>query len=180
MKDLALVRRYSQGFAGALADEAEYAAARSGLEAFRDLYETHPQLRGIVESPFFTPRKKAEILNAVLDSAALPVKARRLVALLFEHGRLAYLDAIVRALPGAWLERLGIPTFEVASAVALADAQKARLRERLEAAEGRPVNLEFRLEPALIGGLELRRGHIVYDASVRGGLARLRDRIQEG
>lgn len=180
MKDLALVRRYAQGFAGALADEAEYEAARASLEAFRDIYETHPQLRGIMESPFFTPRKKSEILEAVLDQAAPPVKVRRLVALLFEHGRLAYLDSITRDVPAAWRERLGIPTFEVASAVALADAQKARLRERLEAAEGRPVNLEFRLDPALIGGLELRRGHIVYDASLRGGLTRLRDRIQEG
>lgn len=180
MKDLTLVKRYAQGFAGALADEAEYETARAGIEAFRDLYEAHPRLRSLMESPFYTPRKKAEVFEAVLDSAALPVKARRLVGLLFEHGRLAYLDAVVRAVPGAWRERFGIPTFEVASAVALADAQRARLRERLEAAEGRPVNLEFHLDPALIGGLELRRGHIVYDASLRGGLLRLRDRIQEG
>ena len=68
-------------------------------------------------------------------------------------------------------------TYEAASAVPMTEPQKDRLRRSLEAREGKPVRLVFKVEPGLVGGLAVRRGHIVYDASVEGELDALKERL---
>ena len=90
---------------------------------------------------------------------------------------MALLPDIVEALPAAWAEKQGVVTFEVASAVPLSAAQREKLSRNLEAAEGRPVRLVLKSDPALLGGLAVRRGHIVYDASVEGELQTLQERL---
>ena len=87
------------------------------------------------------------------------------------------LPEIVAALPEAWSEKHGVVTFEVASAVALAEDQIVRLTRTLEASEQKPVRLVFKTDPGLVGGLTVRKGHIVYDASVEGELAALQERL---
>jgi F-type H+-transporting ATPase subunit delta len=86
----------------------------------------------------------------------------------------------VATAPEAWNERQGIATLEVASVVPLTDGQKARLEAALERLEGRPVSLDYRIDPEIIGGLALRKGNVVYDVSVEGDLSRLKEIIIEG
>ncbi len=59
----------------------------------------------------------------------------------------------------------------------LTDAQKARLAKGLEASEKKPVRLVARTDPAVGGGLAVRKGHIVYDASVEGQLSAIQERL---
>jgi F-type H+-transporting ATPase subunit delta len=87
------------------------------------------------------------------------------------------LPEIVETLPEAWSEKKGVVTYEVASAVPLTAAQQARLAKGLEASEGKPVRFVFKADPGLLGGLALRKGHIVYDASVEGELTALQERL---
>ena len=68
-------------------------------------------------------------------------------------------------------------TYEVASAVPLTAAQQDRLTRGLESSEGKPVRLVLKADPGLVGGLALRKGHIVYDVSVEGELAALQERL---
>jgi F-type H+-transporting ATPase subunit delta len=97
-----------------------------------------------------------------------------------EHGRLEFLPDIVAAAPAAWNERQGVLTFEVSSVVPLTEKQKDRLKIELERLERKPVSLAFQADPAIIGGLSLRKGNIVYDVSVEGDLLKLKEKIQEG
>ena len=59
----------------------------------------------------------------------------------------------------------------------LTAAQQDRLAGSLEASEGKPVRLVFKADPGLVGGLTVRKGHIVYDASVEGELSALKERL---
>ena len=179
MKNLALVKRYARGLVGAMEDEAEFRAVLDGLRDVQAVLTGHPELRSVMASPLLSKRKKAEVLRAVIERGDVQVKAGRLVGLLLEHGRLPLLGEVIAAVPELWNERQGVLSFEVASVIPLTQAQQARLAERLEALEGRPVSLVYRIDTGLIGGLAVRRGHIIYDASLRGGLQRLRDRIEQ-
>ena len=80
----------------------------------------------------------------------------------------------------AFNEEQGIATFEVSSVVPLNAAQKNRLEEQLIRLENRPVRLMYKIAPSLIGGLSIRKGNIVYDASIQGDLERLKQKIAEG
>ncbi len=177
MKNLALVKKYADGMSLALRDEAEYAAVGAEVRAFLDLFQSRDDLRQALTSPFVNARKKGAILNEILARDCTSPKAARYLRLLLEHKRMELLPDIAGALPGAWAEKKGIVTYEAASAVAMTSAQQDRLRRSLEAREGKPVRLVFKVEPDLVGGLAVRKGHIVYDASVEGELAALKERL---
>ncbi len=180
MKNLILVKRYTQGLVGALQDEQEFNAVHRELSEFRELGSTHGVLKGILASPFVAARKKTQIVKDVLAVSGCTDKTTRFVLLLFGHNRLGLLGNILEALPVLWNERRGVATFEVSSVVTLADAQKNGLKAELERLEGGPVFLRYSIDPGLVAGFSLQRGNVVYDASLRGQLAKIKERISEG
>jgi F-type H+-transporting ATPase subunit delta len=180
MKSLILVKRYAQGLAGALKDESEYIAASRELAEFQELLSAHGALKETLASPFVSSRKKADVIKEVLTRSGFSDKTSRFILLLLEHGRLGLLGGILEAVPVIWNERRGVATFEVSSAVALADSQKKRLQAELQRLEGRPVFLRYSIDPALVAGFSLRKGNVIYDASLRGYLAKIKETISEG
>jgi F-type H+-transporting ATPase subunit delta len=177
MKNLALVKKYADGLARALADEREFAAVGADVRAFLEVFLSRADLRRALVSPFVNARKREAVLAGVLSLSGTGPKASRFLTLLQHHKRMELLPDIVEALPEAWSEKQGIVTYEVASAVPLTAAQRGRLTQELEASEGKPVRLVLKADPGLVGGLALRKGHIVYDVSVEGELTALKERL---
>jgi F-type H+-transporting ATPase subunit delta len=177
MKNLPLVKKYAQGLAQAVADEKEYESVGAEILAFLGLFDSREDLHKALVIPFVNARKRLAVLEEVLVRLGTGPKASRFLTLLLHHKRLDLLAAIVDALPEAWSERHGVVTYEVTSAVPLTDAQRTRLTKGLEASEKKPVRLVPRTDPSVIGGLAVRKGHIVYDASVEGKLSAIQERL---
>jgi len=177
MKNLALVKKYAEGLARALEDEKEYESVGAEVRAFLEVFLSRKDLQRALVSPFVNARRRDAILGEILPRAGTGPKASRFLTLLQEHKRMELLPEIVEALPGAWSEKQGVVTYEVASAVPLAPGQIERLTRTLEASEKRPVRLVLKADPGLVGGIALRKGHIVYDASVEGELTALKERL---
>ena len=180
MKNQALVRKYAEGLAQALKDEREFESVGAEVRAFLGLFVAHEDLRKALVSPFVNTRKKAAVLEGVLAGSGTGPKASRFLSLLLQHKRLELLPAVVDLLPEAWSDKHGVVSFEVTSAVPLTAGQKERLERGLEASEKKPVRLVFKTDPVLVGGLAVRKGHIVYDASVEGRLAALKELLGQG
>jgi F-type H+-transporting ATPase subunit delta len=83
---------------------------------------------------------------------------------------LAHFDELLRR------ER-GISLAEVRTALALDDAQREAIGKRLEQLTGEAVQLDEVVDPDVIGGIAVRIGDQLYDASVRSRLERLRARL---
>lgn len=177
MRSLALVHRYTDGLARALKDDREYGAVGGEIRAFLDIFRSREDLRRALISPFVNARKREVLLGEVLARLGTGPKASRFLGLLQQHKRMELLPEIFEALPGAWAEKQGFVTYEVASAVPLTAAQQDRLARNLEASEGRPVRLLFKADPGLLGGLTVRKGHIINDASVEGELAAIIEQL---
>jgi F-type H+-transporting ATPase subunit delta len=180
MKKLILVKRYSQGLVGSLADEAEFAAISSELTEFQEHICGHEGLKQALASPFVAVRKKTRIIQDILNWLDLRKKTKRFILLLLENDRLSILEDVLEELPLLWNEHRGVTTFEVSSVVPLDEGQKEQLRERLERLEGRPVFLRYSIDPGLVGGFSLRKGNLIFDASIKGHLAQIKERISEG
>jgi len=175
-----LVKKYTLGLVGALEDEAEFRRVHGEIEGFVDLMRSREELRGVLANPFLRAKKKAGIVRNIVGQLGYLDKTSRFLSLVVEHGRLEFLPDILVAAPTAWNERQGVLTFEVSSVVVLTNPQKDRLKAELERLEKKPVSLVFQADPAIIGGLSLRKGNIVYDVSVEGDLLKLKEKIQEG
>ncbi len=99
--------------------------------------------------------------------------ARNLVRLLAENRRLGLLPEIARQFEARKRAAEGRIDAEVVSAYPLSADQAARLARLLQQRLGREVTLQARVDRSLIGGVVLRAGDLVIDASVQGQLARL-------
>lgn len=107
-------------------------------------------------------------------------QARNLALILTERGRFAIVpkvsaeyDALVRAAQG-------IVSATVTTPKPLADTELAAVRARVEELAGAKVELATATDPALLGGLTIRIGDELIDASVRGRLERLRGALTAG
>jgi ATP synthase F1 delta subunit len=179
MKNPILVKRYVEGLSGALASPAEYEAVRRELEEFSAQLSGHDGLRRALLQPFVGASKKEAIIEEVLDRMKVRDKTRRLLRLLLHHGRLEILPRILEGLPDSWRGSQGVRSFEVRSVLPLTPAQKKRLEGRLEKLESGPVHCRYAIDPALVGGLTVCRGNLVFDVSLKGQLERLKDTISE-
>lgn len=180
MKNPALVKRYAQGLLMALQSEAEFEQIKQELEWFSRLLASHRQLDQWLVSPIVSQCRKAEVLKEILKSAPLSDKTTRFLFLILEHKRFAYFDEIVKVLPENWNELQGIAMYEITSAVPLKDDQKVKLKQRLEQVSRKKVDLTFRLDAEVLGGIMMRRGHIICDASIDGYLKKIKEIIQQG
>lgn len=180
MRKEALVRKYARGLVGALSSQAEVEAVLGELTATQALLREHAELASVLSTPFVPRKNKDQIIREVLGGCPACAKTARFLDLLLEHRRLDILEDVLRLVPELWRESQGIETFEVSSAVPVAPPQRLRLQAELERREGRPVFLEYRIDPGLVGGLSLRKGNIILDVSLRGRLAQLKERLIEG
>lgn len=168
------------GFVGAVRDDVEFQAVSRELGKFIETIESEIELKRFLVSPFLSQRKKLEVLDDVVRLLGTGDKTARLLRLLVEHKRFEIVRDVAQALPEAWDEKRGVLAFEVISAVPLSPEQQERLRSRLELSERNPVRLTFRVEPSVLGGVSLKRGQVIRDATLESNLDRLRRIIHQG
>ncbi len=180
MANKTLVRRYTRGLINSISEEDEFGVVSGQLLDFRKYLDGQKELQQIlIKSVLPIPRKKA-IGEEILKKKDVHPKVLRFLLLLIENGRLELLPDISDQLPDMWNVSQGISSFEISSVISLSDSQKKVLTVKLEKMEKRPVFLKYKIDPDLIGGVSIRQGNIIYDASLRGALTKLQEKILEG
>ncbi len=127
------------------------------------------QVAALAANPSVPADRVIELIDGVCG-VQLGAEGRNLLAVLAENKRLALLDEIVAQFEAIKTAREGVLDAHITSAYPLSEAQLAALGERLQQRFGRKVNVTQSVDPELIGGVLIRVGDEVMDASVRGGL----------
>lgn len=110
----------------------------------------------------------------------LSPKALNLVLLLVRRGRIEQLPRVAAEFRRLDDERNGIVHATATSASPLGPDEVRAVTARLQELTGAKVTLETAVDPDLLGGLVVRIGDRLIDASVRGRLERLRSRLATG
>jgi F-type H+-transporting ATPase subunit delta len=133
----------------------------------------------VLANPALAQETRDDILRQTLrwpkDDAAF-----NLVRLLVRRNRIRLAPGIAQEFRRLVQRASGIVAATVISATDLNPAEVAAVAERVEQLSGRKVELTLTLDPALIGGVAVRIGDRMIDASVRGRLERLRERLLAG
>lgn len=103
-----------------------------------------------------------------------------LLGIVLRRRRLELLPGIAREYRTLYNRSAGIVEATATSAGELDASEVKALRGRLEKMTGASVELRLAVDPALLGGVQVRMGDVLLDGSVRGRLERLRDRITSG
>jgi F-type H+-transporting ATPase subunit delta len=145
------------------------------LDEFADAVAENRDLQVFLFSPYFSAQEKKESLGKLVEDAN--EHFFRFLELLAERHRMPVIFRIRQAFDGLWAEERRRLEVAITSAVELEDEVVDRIRERIEEQTGQQVELESHVDPSVLGGIVLRVGNMVLDASVRARLERLRRQV---
>jgi F-type H+-transporting ATPase subunit delta len=157
-----------------LADEGDTLdRVEADLAVLKSLLSESADLTRLVRSPVLSRAEQSRAMMAILGKASAADLTRRFVGLLAERRRLFVLADIIGAFERLAAAHRGEVRAEVTSAIALDDEQLGTIRAALRKVVGGNVVVETEVDDGLIGGLVVRVGSRMVDASVRTKLERL-------
>jgi len=133
-----------------------------------------PEVTRLLSNPSIAATSRIEVLERILDDDVTGAQ-RNLLALMVRRGRFEQLPAVIREFRRLYRLREGIAEATVTSAATLDSAELEALQTRLEAMTGKSIELSQEVDPALLGGVQVRVGDQLIDGSVAGRLERLRN-----
>jgi F-type H+-transporting ATPase subunit delta len=136
----------------------------------------NPELRRLVEHPAVAFGDKERVLRRVAGEGVSP-QALSLVLLMIRRGRPGAIDRMIAHFSELLRRERGIALAEVRTALPLEEEQRTAVAERLAQLTGEQVEMNEMVDKSLIGGIAVRIGDTLYDASVRNRLERLRARL---
>jgi F-type H+-transporting ATPase subunit delta len=170
--------RYAQALFDLASDGGQIGAIEADLNALGAMRAESPDLRRVLDSPVFAAEDRARALNALADRAGFQPLTRKFLGLLAENRRTAALPAVIEGFRRLSAERRGAVSAEVTTAVALSDAQRASLEAALAQSIGKAPEITHRVDPAILGGIKVKVGSRLFDASVKSRLDQLKFALQ--
>jgi F-type H+-transporting ATPase subunit delta len=158
-------------------EQGKLETVREQLGQFADALNGNRDLQVFLFSPYFSTDEKKEGLGRAV-SGADPIFENFLEALLERH-RMPAIFRIRARFEEMWEEENRLLPVEVTSAIALDEATVKSIGERIGEQTGRTVELSSKVDPDIIGGIVLRVGNSVLDASIRTRLNQLRKQVAQ-
>jgi F-type H+-transporting ATPase subunit delta len=150
---------------------------RDQLDQFADALSENRNLMQFFFSPYFSSdEKKAALAKAV--EGANPAFMNFLEALIERH-RMPVVFRIRERFDQMWVQERKLLPVEVTSAISLDDAIVQEIGKRVGEQTGRTVELSSRVDPEILGGLVLRVGNFILDASIVNRLEQLRKQVAQ-
>jgi ATP synthase F1 delta subunit len=145
------------------------------LGQFADALNQNRELVQFFFSPYFSVDQKKDGLHRAVEGAE-PVFMNFLEALLERH-RMPVIFRIRSRFDRLWEDEHKLLPVEVTSAVQLDEGTVSSIGESIGKQLDRTVELSSSVDPNIIGGIVLRVGNFVLDASIRGRLEKLRQQV---
>lgn len=168
-----LAERYAAALFELAGERKAVDAVASDLTGLRQLIDESADLRRLIRSPVLQRGEQARAIGAIAERAGLNPLTRNFVGLLARNRRLFALPEMIQGFLQILAERRGEVTAHVIAAQELSETQRKAVDERLRKAVGRKVVVDFRVDPSLLGGLVVKVGSRMVDASLKSKLARL-------
>ena len=170
-------------YATALFELADQAGAldtvAADLQGLSGLIDTSVDLKRLMRSPVFSTDEQAAAMSAILTKAGVQTLTQNFIGVVIANRRIFALQDMIRAYGQLLAQSRGEISADVTSAHPLGDPQVAALKEALNAAMGRDVQIETRVDKELLGGLVVKVGSRMIDSSLRTKLNNLKFAMKE-
>lgn len=166
--------RYAQALFE-LAEEADASGAvEADLKSLKGLIAESQDLRRLIASPTFSAEDKGRALAAIAEKGGANPLTAKFLGLLAANNRVSALPAAIRAFEHLAAERRGAVAAEVTSAVKLTAAQQKAIAKALKEAFGKDPEIASTVDPTILGGLKVKVGSKLFDASLKSRLDQLK------
>jgi F-type H+-transporting ATPase subunit delta len=159
--------RYAQALFD-LADETGVLdAVRADLKSLRAAWSDSADLRRLATSPMIAAEDRQKGLMAIAEAAKFHGVTRNFLGLLGQNGRAGDLTAVIAGFDQRYAKKTGVVAAEVVSAMALSAAQMKSIQSALRASLGKDPEMTARVDPSILGGLKVKVGSKLFDASLK-------------
>jgi ATP synthase F1 delta subunit len=145
------------------------------LGEFADALAEERNLQVFLFSPYFSSEEKKQGVSRIVSDA--DERTLNFLELLAERHRMPALFRMRRSFDAMWADEHRLLPVTVTSAVELDEELVNSIGERIEEQTGRRVELSSNIDPDVLGGLQVRVGNMVLDATVRNRLEQLRKQV---
>jgi F-type H+-transporting ATPase subunit delta len=151
---------------------------REQLAQLADALEENRELAVFFFSPYFSTKEKQDALERILDGA--DPSFINFLNLLIENHRMPVIFRIRQQYERLWQLENEMLSVDITSAIELDEATTESLARRIGERAGRKVTLAAHVDPSILGGIVLRVGNSILDASIRNRLEQLRRHVAQG
>ncbi len=175
-------RRYAKALfaVGAAKGEAEQAKFGEQLIAIGNSIEEAPEATAFFKNPAFSVEEKAAVLNQLIEKVAVDPMVKNFCDLLADRGRVEMLPAIAADYKAMIDAVSGVVSGELITVSELNEDRKSAIMANLEQQAGKKLELSFATDKEILGGIVLKVGDKVMDASLKAQLQILKENIKRG
>jgi F-type H+-transporting ATPase subunit delta len=168
-----LAGRYASALFGLARDERQIDAVGRSLDALASALTDSREFSELVASPLVSRKDAAKAFAGLGPQLGLDPITTNFLGVLARNGRKRELGKIIRAFRRIAADHRGEISAEVTSAHPLKDDQVKALKAQLGKRAGRDVTIDAQVDPAILGGIVIKLGSEMIDASIRTKLNRL-------
>ncbi|WP_312597225.1 F0F1 ATP synthase subunit delta [Brevundimonas sp.] len=159
--------RYAQALFDLALETGRLDAVRADIVSLKTAWTESADLRRLATSPVISTADQAKGLVAVATQAKFEKNTVNFLGLLAQNGRARDLGAVVAGFERLYAKHAGIVAAEVVSAQPLDAKQLAAIKTALNASLGKASELTTRVDPSILGGLKVKVGSKLFDASLK-------------
>jgi F-type H+-transporting ATPase subunit delta len=176
MDELAEV--YARSLFEVARDQGKLDELREQLAQFADALDQNRELAVFFFSPYFSTKEKQDGLDRLLDGA--DETFLNFLKLLIENHRMPVIFRTRQQFERLWERENQLLPVDITSAIALDQETTESLGRTIGERAGRKVRLAAHVDPDILGGIVLRVGNSILDASIRNRLEQLRRHVAQG
>ena len=168
-------REYAVALFSLAQEKHQETAWGEALAVIREQFDSQPEYAALLNAPNIPAAEREALIDRAFS--ALPEEVLSFLKILSARGLVFEFGECVREYKKLTDELLKVSTARVVSAAALTDAEKRKLKDRLEKVTGRSVEMELRVDPSLLGGVVVYVDGKIIDGSLRSRLRQVKDVI---
>jgi F-type H+-transporting ATPase subunit delta len=162
-----LAGRYATALFGLARDENQIDAVTRSLDTLEAAITESADFRALTTSPLVGRAEAGKAIRALTPTLGIDPTTAKFLGVLADNGRLSELKSVIKAVRQLAAGHRNETTAEITSAFPLDDKQVAALKGNLKTRIGRDVAIDAKVDPSLLGGLVVRLGSQMIDASIK-------------
>lgn len=177
MLNKSVARRYAEAFFSIAREAGKIDDYQNELGKIVQTIEEIPDLKEYFAHPLLPAKDKKEVAKQVFGSAVSPL-ALNFFLLVLDKKRQNYLELIFKQYVDMADESRNIKKAELISAMPISDEDVKTLSENLTRSTGSTIQLDVSIDPSIIGGVKIRMGDKIIDASIAKKLEMLKKSLR--
>lgn len=179
MKQIREAKRYAKALLDTVGIE-NAPQALTEISAVNDLMTKSKGFKSLLANPQFTLEEKEKVIKQIAERLKISDNIVKFILNLTELKLILYLSAIIRIATSLYLERKKRAKAVVTTPIEVSKDYENKLKSSLKTLTDRDVDVEYVIDPSLLGGILVKIGSTMYDTSVIGQLRLLKNELIKG